>query len=260
MDKERAIELWQDYLMGDLSSEAEKQLNDFLSANPEIKTEFAGLEDTWKLFDQVERPEPSSQMDARFYAMMASQGSQLQKENPLDRVVGWLLNGWQVGLASLVVGLFIGWWLLPTQQQSQDIAKLTNEVSDMKTMMMLTLIEQPKAQDRIQAVNLSTELDGNDDRVIEALVSTLNMDENLNVRLSALESLSTFHKVPYVRRALVEAIASQDNPLMQVAIADVLVKIQAKNSVEELEKLKESIEDELVKDHLEESIRTLKNS
>ena len=130
----------------------------------------------------------------------------------------------------------------------------------MKTMMMLTLIEQPKAQDRIQAVSMTSELDGNDDRVTNALVSTLNMDDNLNVRLSALESLSNFHKVPMVRRALVEAIAAQDNPLMQVAIADVLVKIQAKNSVDELEKLKESIDDDLVKEHLEESIKTLKNS
>ena len=192
--------------------------------------------------------------------MMANQSEKVTRENPIATFVNWVASGWQVGLASLFIGLIIGWWMLPSQKQNQDIEQLTSEISDMKTMMMLTLIEQPKAQDRIQAVSLSTELDGSDERVIDALVTTLNSDDNMNVRLSALESLANFGQEPIVRKSLVEAIASQDNPLMQVAIADILVQIQAKNSVEELEKLKESIEDDLVKDHLEQSIKTLKNS
>ena len=58
MDKEKAIELWQDYLTGDISTEDEQELNTYLSANPEVKTELAGLEETWLLFDQIEQPEP----------------------------------------------------------------------------------------------------------------------------------------------------------------------------------------------------------
>lgn len=259
MDKERAIELWQEYLTREISNENEQALNAFLAANPEFKNELAGLEETWNLFDQFERPEPSAQMDARFYAMMAAETSKQPKEKPILSLAHWLVNGWQVGLASLFIGLLVGWWLLPSRQQSQDIKQLSSEIADMKTMMMLTLIEQPKAQDRIQAVSLSTQLDGSDERVINVLISTLNYDENLNVRLSALESLSSFGKKPMVRKALVQAIAWQENPLLQVAIADVLVQIQAKNSIDELEKLKESIKDEMVKEHLEESIKTLKN-
>lgn len=259
MEKERAIELWQEYLVGEIDQNQEKELNEFLAANPEFENELSGLEKTWALFDEIDRPEPSTQMDARFYAMMAAQTSKPKTENPLNALVAWFASGWQVGLASLFIGLLAGWFLLPSQQQTQDIAQLSSEISDMKTMMMLTLIEQPKAQDRIQAVNISNDLDGSDQRVINALVSTLNSDDNMNVRLSALESLANFGEEPMVRKALVQAIASQENSLMQVAIADILVQIQAKNSVDELEKLKDTIEDDLVKDHLEESIKTLKN-
>ncbi len=260
MNKEEAIALWQDQLAGTLDSEQERELNEFLIEHPEVKAELADLEQTWMMMDHIDRPEPSSEMDARFFTMMAKYDSkESTAEFPLAGIIRWFLNGWQVGLASLIIGLLIGWWMLPSQQQSQDVKQLSSEIQDMKTMMMLTLIEQPKAQDRIQAVSLSTELKGTDKRVINALISTMNADDNLNVRLSALESLTGFGQESTVREALVKAILEQQSPIMQVAIADALVLIQAKNSVDELEKLKETIEDDLVKDHLEESIKTLKS-
>ena len=261
MDKEKAIELWQDYLTGEIEETDEKKLNEFLTVNPDVKTELADLEQTWALFESIDRPEPSAQMDARFHGMMAAYRS-AKKEYPrnfFDVIGEWLVRGWQVGLASLTIGLMVGWWMLPSQNQQQDIQSLSSEIQDMKKMMMLTLIEQPKAQERIRAVNLVSELPSADEAVIDALVLALNSDGNVNVRLAALESLLSYGDIPDVRKELIRSIQSQESPLMQVSIADALVAIQAKNSVEVLEKLKETIEDHLVKDKLEESIKNLKS-
>ncbi len=261
MDKEKAIELWQDYLTGELAESEEKELKEFLASNPKVKSEFNDLEQTWVLFDNIDRPEPSEQMDARFHGMMAAYRSAKKEytRSVFDVITDWLARGWQVGLASLMIGLLAGWWMLPSQNQKEDLQVLSSEIQDMKKMMMLTLIEQPKAQERIRAVNLVSELQSADEAVIEALILALNSDENVNVRLAALESLLLYGNVPEVRTELIQSIQFQESPLMQVSIADALVAIQAKNSVEILEKLKDTIEDDLVKDKFEESIKNLKS-
>lgn len=261
INKKKAEELWQNKLAGELSENEEKALAQFLEANPDVASEFEDLEQTWNLFEEIQRPEPSEAMDAKFEGMMAAYTEkQTARPNVLDWIVDRMLGSWKVGLASLVMGLFIGWWMLPSQNQQQDIKQLSSEIQSMKEMMMLTLIEQPKAQERIRAVNLAAELPNADGRVVNALITTLNNDVNVNVRLASLESLVRYVDQPDVRQALVDALSTQESTLVLVAIADVLVAIQEKSSVETMEQLQESTEDEFVKKKLNESIKTLKNT
>ncbi|MEP1094911.1 MAG: HEAT repeat domain-containing protein [Cyclobacteriaceae bacterium] len=259
MKKEKALELWQDKIAGEISENDEKALETFLKANPELASEWGDLEQTWMLFDEIDRPAPSTQMDARFDGMLAAyQSAKKQSSAPfLDGIVSWLTRSWQVALASMVLGLFIGWWMLPSQNQTQSISQLSSEIQDMKKLMMLTLIEQPKAQERIRAVNMVSELPSADEKVIEALITTLNMDDNLNVRLASLEALLNYGKVPEVRGALIDALKVQNSAIMLVAIADALVTIQETSSVEAMEQLRDTVKDELVKDKLTESIKSL---
>ena len=261
MEKERIIELWQEKMTGDISVENEQVLEDALRKDPALKTELKEMEQTWSLFEEIDRPEPTQSMDARFEGMMAAYVANSQpKTSLLDKLLTQLSRGWQVGLASLCIGLFIGWWMLPSQSQKEDIQVLSSEIQSMKEMMMLTLIEQPKAQERIRAVNLAAELPNADQRVIDALITTLNHDENLNGRLASLESLTRYLDQAMVRQSLVDALQMQESPLMLVAIADVLVQIQEKSSLETMENLRESIDDEIVKEKLKQSIETLRQS
>ncbi len=252
------MELWQDQLAGDISQEEEMELMQLLDSHPEIRKELSELEQTWQLFEEIERPEPSEQMDARFEGMLAGYKATRTRNqvSVFTMIQAFLSRNWQVGLASLVLGVFVGWWLLPDQNQSS-LNELSSEIQGMKEMMMLTLIEQPKAQERIRAVNMAAELPNADDKVIQALITTLNHDENVNVRLAALESLLKYGDLPNVRHALIDALKMQDSPLMLVAIADALVIIQEKESIETMERLRDTIDDELVKDKLEESIQSL---
>ena len=259
MKKEKALELWQDKLANELSQEEEKELNTFLEANADVAKELNELEQTWELFDEIKRPEPSEQMDARFSGMLAAyQDSKATSRSSFFEVISaWVMRSWQVGLASLVLGLFIGWWMLPSQSQTKDINQLSSEIQDMKKLMMLSMIEKPKAQERIRAVNMVSEIPKADEKVIEALITTLNHDDNLNVRLASLESLLIYGDQAEVRHALIDALKMQESAIMLVAIADALVAIQEKGSVDAMEKLKNEIEDDLVKDKLEESIKSL---
>lgn len=261
-EKDKVVELWQEKITGELSEKDEKMLSELLKENEALALELKEMEQTWQLFEEIERPEPSDAMDAKFEGMMTAYTDKNLKAKPsiMDQLVAQLSGGWKFGLVTLSIGLFIGWWMLPTQDQKKDIQELSSEIQSLKEMMMLTLIEQPKAQERIRAVNLAAELPNADQKVITALITTLNYDNNINVRLASLESLTQYLDQAEVRHALVNALKIQDSPLLQVAIADILVQIQEKSSLETMESLKEKVEDKLVKEKLEQSIRTLRKS
>ena len=261
MTKDKIIEWWQEKVAGEINEENERLLAQELKNNPSLAKELEELGQTWSLFEEIERPAPTAAMDARFEGMMAAYiEKKTNRPHLLDWIVAQMTKSWQAALASLFIGLLIGWWLLPSQNQRQDIQALSSEIQSMKEMMMLTLIEQPKAQERIRAVNLAAELPNADKEVINALITTLNQDENVNVRLAALESIVRYTDQAEVRQALVDALKMQDSALVMVAIADVLVQIQERSSLEIMEKLKEDVENEIVKEKLEQSILTLRQS
>jgi HEAT repeat protein len=128
----------------------------------------------------------------------------------------------------------------------------------MKQMMMLSLLENPSASERIKAVGYTEDISNVNQKVIDALLTTLNEDPNLNVRLVTLEALVKLAREPSVREGLVKSITLQDSPLLQSAIADVMVKLQEKRSVKSLEKLlnKKNLNG-MVKVKIEQSIRKL---
>ena len=123
---------------------------------------------------------------------------------------------------------------------------------------MLSLLEKESATDRLRAVSLTSEMDNVSRKVTEALIQTLNQDGNVNVRLAALDALRPYVRDSGVREELIKSIASQNSPLVQVALADLMVELQEKKSVKELEKLlNDKGTPKEVKDRIQESIQTL---
>jgi len=124
--------------------------------------------------------------------------------------------------------------------------------------MMLTLLEKESAAQRLKAVGLTTEMNQVSDKVTNALFTTLNQDENVNVRLAALDVLKGYVKESSVRSRLIESIKVQDSPLVQVALAELMVSIQEKKSVEALKHLLRSDKTPAeVKTKISESIEVL---
>jgi hypothetical protein len=107
----------------------------------------------------------------------------------------------------------------------------------MRQLMMLSLVENPSASKRLQGVSYTEDISAVNEEVIEALLTTLNEDPNVNVRLATLEALVNFAALPRVREGLVQSIVQQESPLLQSAMVDVMLKLQEKSSVKQLQKL-----------------------
>lgn len=117
---------------------------------------------------------------------------------------------------------------------------LHHQISELREMMMLSLLEKESATERLRAVNLSYEIEVASDKVTDALIETLQKDPNVNVRLSALEALKPYVYKDSVRMKLVQSISMQESPVIQVALAEFMSAIQERSAVYELQKLVKS--------------------
>jgi hypothetical protein len=80
----------------------------------------------------------------------------------------------------------------------------------------------------------------------------------VNVRLVTVETLSQLASYASVREGLIQAIPQQESPLVQIALADVMVNLQEKRSVSALQRLlKQENLNASVKDKLEQSVKVL---
>ncbi|MEL7122099.1 MAG: HEAT repeat domain-containing protein [Bacteroidota bacterium] len=167
---------------------------------------------------------------------------------------------WIFGLIMLGIGISIGGYFFSKKSnpQQEEIIALSDQVSEMKEMIMLSLLEKESPTDRLKAVNMSQDLPSASEAVTKALFTTLNTDESVNVRLEALNALYQYAQNPNVREELIRSINFQDTPLMQIALAEVMVALQEKKSVPALQQLLEQDEiPEMVRKKIEEKIEIL---
>lgn len=257
-------EIMIDYVSGNLSEEKQKEFDRFLIENPIYKVEF---EEFLLLWNHTEEniPEPTMAMDMNFYTMLQAEKEKATEKTIIDRI-GLLVN--QVlfkrvvyTLAILTVGFFLGREITEvktTSEETIDLAEAKKETENLRSQLVLTLLEQPSANKRLKAVNEVNKMNEVTETIINALFKTLNNDESVNVRLSAIEALGNYTDIPQVREGLIASILKQESPLVQIALADVMVLLQEKKAIEPFEQLiEEEDTNESAKQKMEESIERI---
>jgi HEAT repeats len=217
--------------------------------------ELAGLDEQ---IQRMELPVPSIQLDDQFYTALANEKRAL-KTKPSFSLPDWDFLFPRLALATVLmaIGFFAGYFV-QSPSKSNEVNQLTEEVSELKEMVMLGLLEKESATQRLKAVSLTSEMDGASEKVTNALFAALTMDENVNVRLAALDALKPYSKDGAVRAKLIESIVVQDSPLVQMAMAELMVSIQEKKSVDALKQLLQSEKTaKEVKNKISESINVL---
>ncbi len=204
-------------------------------------------------------PAPSMNLDHKFYTLLKKEKKKAESKFFSINWPQWnvMMPRVAFGTVILIAG-FVSGYLMNYSSENTDVASLTSEVSDLKEMVMLALLEKESATDRLKAVSLTNKMDKASKKITEALIQTLNHDGNVNVRLAALDALRPYTKDSSVREALVRSISNQNSPMVQISLAELMVELHEKKSVEELRKLlKEEGTPKEVKERIEESIQVL---
>lgn len=272
MKCEQYKDLFTDFMNKDLSPAQKLDMEQHLAACPECAHELLAMQQLWDMMGTIETPEPSANLKVKFDAMLSTYKQEVAEQKPgfLHSLKDSFARLWQMqpqwpmayNLVILVIGLGGGYLLMRGNgggsTQDKQMAALNKEVHELKQTMMLSLLENPSASERIRGVSYTPEIKHADKEVIDALLATLNNDPNVNVRLSTLDALALLANHPEVRQGLIGSISQQDSPLMQSAIADLMLKLQEKRSVKQFkELLKQKDLDNGVRSKISQTIKVL---
>ena len=265
--KSEKFEIWvMDYLSNVLDEDGQIEFKNFLENHPEYQDEFSDLQLTWNQIDSLEVPEPSEKMDEQFYEVLSEHMQKQEKtnENLLSHFQAFLESLWKprlaYGMILLLIGLGIGYYMNSSNkiEPTKTTIVSNKETEEVREKLVLTLLEQPSANKRLQGVSEANKFEKVDEEVIKALLKTLNNDPNVNVRLAAIESLTNYIDDPMVREGLVQSIVQQESPMVQITLANLMVALQEKRSIEPFKKLMRSKEqNSSVKQKLENSIQQI---
>ena len=188
----------------------------------------------WQSLDLLPVEEPSGQVRERFYEMLGAYRQGLASAEP-RKAFHW----WQMAAAAalLVVGLGIGYVARGNGQPPAEVSQLREEVASMRQLVALSLMQQQSASERLRGVSWAYQAEPSDREILGALVSAVNHDTNVNVRLAAVDALRRFAASPETRRAVVDALPSQTTPLVQVALIDLLVDFKERDATGVLKRL-----------------------
>jgi len=122
----------------------------------------------------------------------------------------------------------------------EEALRLRTEMSEMRQLLTVSLMSQSSALDRLQGVTMSSQLTSTNDDIPVALIKTLNNDQNVNVRLAAVDALSRYSDVGWVRSELVTSLTRSQPPHVQISLIEMLVEMKETSAVEVFETLLEN--------------------
>jgi hypothetical protein len=206
--------------------------DDFFSqASNEAEAE--DLRAIWNDLGLLPSAHPSAALRARFYQKLNA----LAKPQRSGLAPSWK-RAFQIAAACalFLLGLAVGRFN-PQKTAQPELAQLQTQVESLRQTVALSLMEKPSASSRLQGVEWSSQVDRPDQELLSALLTTLNHDPNINVRLASLDALEKLTSDANVRRALEQSIPTQQSPLLQIALIDALVHIRDNSAAGELKKL-----------------------
>jgi hypothetical protein len=227
MNCEQARTQFVDYWRGTL--EDSEEFRTHLGSCERCRAEAEELKDLWGTLGNLPEEDPSMAMRVRFYdALRDWRKQEAQRRQPL----WWLRHpAFQAACAMALLAVGIGTGYVVRGRDSAEVSQLRGEVYNMRQLVALSLLQQQSASDRLRGVNFAYHVEQADPQVLSALLTTVNHDPSVNVRLAAVDALRNFNDSPVGRNGLVQALARQDSPLVQIAILDQIVELHERSAV-----------------------------
>jgi anti-sigma factor RsiW len=253
MNCEQIGELLPDYLQGRLNPALADEVEKHLPGCPACGEEAA----LWKNLALLPEEQPSPALESRFKAMLDSyqegrweKASLAAEKSKTPAPMLWGLSNWrQIPAAALVWAclFLVCGFLIGRQSDRGAAAELKQQLADMQgelaatrqTVALTMLQQQSTASQRLAGVSWTTRLPEPDAKVMSQLFHTLSFDSSVDVRLAALDALSHYAMRPEIRSQLVDALQTQQSPLVQIALIDLLVDLHDKSAVPQFRKFQQ---------------------
>jgi Putative zinc-finger/HEAT repeats len=233
---EQIGELLPDYLQGSLNAEQDKLVEQHLEKCEDCRDEVMIATRLSRL--PVEQPSPASRQrfEAMLHAYQTGRGNRLAGLGREPSDSPWSFRNWlrtPVGAlawsaALLVIGIFAGNYYAGMRSASNSaqnqIDLLRGELASTKQLVVLSMLQQQSASERLQGVSYTRADNQLDPQIMNALLHTLRSDNSVDVRLAALDALSRHAAQPQVHKGVMDSLQEQQSPLVQVALIDMMLE------------------------------------
>lgn len=228
-------------MLGEAGEAEGEEFAAHIASCEECRSEVSRICGLWQTLDLLPVEEPSEAVRDRFYEMLGAyrhgMASKTVEKSTKPRKLVWRIAA---AAALLVAGAGLGFGLRQDQTRPE-IAQLREEVAGMRQMVALSLLQQQSASERLRGVSWAYQVEPPDAEVLSALVSAVNHDPSVNVRLAAVDALRPFTGSTLThlgaRTAVIEALPKQTTPIVQVALIDFLADLKEKGAAPELRRL-----------------------
>ena len=232
-----------DYVTGNLEENIIDEINKHLQQCQKCHHEYTMLDEMWSKMALIPAERPADRLSTNFYSMLKAYKNGMQQAgtagHAMNRLVEWIERWWPrkvavqfgIALACLMIGITFGHWSGSLRSQNGEIVKLKTEVRNMSNLVTISLLNQQSPMERLKGISWSSQLDQPDKEVISALLSTLNHDPNVNVRLAAANALALYGNDQMIKQGLIRSLQQQKSPLLQVELIGILVNIKDKTSI-----------------------------
>lgn len=258
-----------DELIGQMEQEGFgiHQLNQLKTKHPNCADQLQINYDLWNNLEALETPIPRPEMSIDFYKKLNEYSVQntvvnTSKKSIWDNIKEWNFGaspqlGWALGIGLFIFGFFAG-QLFQSNGQQEQINILAEEIGDLKKKKEFNVNLAQSVSGRMKDIQFVRQMKSPNAKILQALNQALCNDPNINVRLSAIESLMHFLDEPDVMTILIKAIPQQTSPIVQLELAEVMIQLEEKRSAGAWKELLESGELEIdVKMQLEETLEVL---
>ncbi|HOX83417.1 MAG TPA: HEAT repeat domain-containing protein [Chryseolinea sp.] len=236
MEKGKIEDLLIDYIDGKLTEADRLLVEKELLINEKTYKLYDQLKEVMQLMNQSSTLQPSAKLKADFDSFLKSESKPVKE----TKTIFFQPSFYRV--AAAVALLIVGGGVVFTisneyAKQQAELKAMQKEVKETKLMLMAMLDNQQSASQRVLGANVAYKMERTDDEIVRALVKAMNEDENSNVRLAALDALRKFYHQDHVRKTLIASMATQKDPIVQIALIRLLAEMKEKEIVRELQRI-----------------------
>ncbi len=232
MNMKYADEILIEYLEGTLDRKDAGDVEKWLNGSAEGRDRLAQLGTLLQSMKDSFEYAPPEQVDWEFKSGLEAEIKNQQNANSQS----WLRIAAAVAL--LIAGFALGKLLPAGNEGAAQLATLQGQIDQLQQLVMMGTLQDHSASERLQVVSLIEDSDFSpSDELISTLVNTMNGDDSPNVRYAAVQALGKFLNLENVRMEMVRALEYQKDPLIQIAMINLLVQAEEKSAIAPIKKI-----------------------
>jgi hypothetical protein len=233
MNKEQLESLLIDYIDGKLNSVDKHKVEQELMNNAAAYKLYEELKTVIHTMAQSAPLEPALRMRSSFDGMLATEIANEPKAKSI------MFSPMVYKVAATVAFLILSVGMLYVVDRNREQQAELERVKAEHTRLLAMIGDSYSPAQRILGVKAAFN-SGSDHGFVSILIKTMNTDPNSNVRLAAIDGLSKFYDDAVVRKALIRSLTTQDDPVVQIALIQLMVSLNDKSAIAPLQKIVEN--------------------